>query len=41
MALFRWEMADVIARAKYASNKSEQEIEFQYGRKACSFVPTV
>lgn len=33
-------MADVIARVKYASNKSEQEIEFQYERKCCSFVPS-
>lgn len=32
-------MADVIARVKYAPNKSEQEIEFQYERKSCSFVP--
>lgn len=40
MASFRCEMADVIARVKYASNKSEQEIEFQYERKSCSFVPS-
>lgn len=41
MASFHWEMADVIARVKYVSNKSVQEIEFQYGRKLRSFVPTV
>lgn len=40
MASFHWEIADVIAPVKYASNKSVQEIEFQYGRKSCSFVPT-
>lgn len=39
MASFRCEMADVIARVKYAPNKSDQEIEFQYERKSCSFVP--
>lgn len=40
MASFRCKMADVIARVKYASNKSVQEIEFQYGRKSCNFMPT-
>lgn len=40
MASFRCKIADVIARVKYASNKSVQEIEFQYGRKLCNFMPT-
>lgn len=40
MASFHCEIADVITLVKYASNKSEQEIEFQYERKLCSFVPT-